>query len=271
MCVWQTDLAAVKQRVDVEKAERVLYVTDSGQAQHFQMVFKAAEKAGLYKPAETSLEHVPFGLVQGEDGKKFATRSGDTVKLKDLLDESVRRVQADLMEREGIEELSEEQENIANVVGISAVKYADLSLNRESNYKFSYDRMLALQGNTAPYMLYAYARVRSIVRKAGLGSQWPPQLEGAVSLQEEQEVELARNLVKFADVLVDVEKSLYVNRLCDYLYDTSVKFSRFYEACPVNKAESEEVKRSRLILAVVTARVLEQGLGLMGIKVLDKM
>jgi arginyl-tRNA synthetase len=276
-----TDLAAIKQRVGVEKADRVLYVTDAGQAQHFQMVFAAAAKANLVEASRTSLEHVPFGLVQGEDGKKFATRSGDTVKLKDLLDEAVRRVADDLRNRSDVvTELPEDLQNMCDVIGISAVKYADLQVNRESNYKFSYDRMLSLQGNTAPYMLYAYTRIRSICKNAVEGrkdvdwkaGEWPGlNLDAEVQLGAAEEIELARNLVKFTDVLRDVEQSLLPNRLCDYLFDTSQKFSRFYEKCSVNNAESEQVKQSRLVLCVVTGKVLERSLGLLGIDVLDKM
>ena len=275
-----TDLAAIRQRAQVEKADRVLYVTDSGQAQHFKMVFEAAKLAGLREDG-VSLEHVPFGLVQGEDGKKFATRSGDTVKLMDLLQESIRIASNDVggREVEGWEdgqELPEEFKRTAEIVGISAVKYADLSMNRESNYKFSYGRMLSLQGNTAPYMLYARARICSIVKKAsGIegveegGMTWPE--PAPVMLGEEAEIELARQLVKFGDILYDVEKELYPNRLCDYLFETSQKFSAFYESCSVIKAETEELKASRLTLAVTTAKVLTKGLGLLGIEVVDRL
>jgi arginyl-tRNA synthetase len=159
-----TDLAAIRHRVQMEveesgeKAERVLYITDAGQSQHFEMVFQAAKLANLV-PDNVSLEHVPFGLVQGEDGKKFATRSGDTVKLKDLLNESIRIAAEDLRSRPENQGNNEEGINkVAKIVGVGAVKYADLSMNRESNYRFSYERMLSLNGNTAPYMLYAYAR-----------------------------------------------------------------------------------------------------------------
>ena len=201
------------------------------------------------------------------------------MKLADLLDESVRIAKNDVGAREGYaegQELPEELQRTAEIVGIGAVKYADLCMNRESNYKFSYGRMLSLQGNTAPYMLYARARICSIVKKAcGLqveGRQemvWPEPAE--VFLEDDAEVELARQLVKFADVIYDVEKDLYPNRLCDYLFETSQKFSHFYENCSVIKAESEALKKSRLTLVVTTAKVLTKGLRLLGISVADRL
>jgi arginyl-tRNA synthetase len=229
-----TDLAAIKHRVqleDGEKADRVLYVTDAGQSQHFEMVFAAAEKANLI--GDASLEHVPFGLVQGEDGKKFATRSGDTVKLKDLLDESVRISSEDIRSRkeDPDAEFSENEKKVAQAVGIGAVKYADLSMNRVSNYKFSYERMLSLNGNTAPYMLYAYARICGIIRKAtdaedadGKEMEWPVSSE--IILSDDAEVQLVRNLVRLPDVLNEVEEDLYPNTLCDYLFQTSQLFNK---------------------------------------------
>jgi len=239
-----TDLAAIRQRVQMAKedggegADRVLYVTDAGQSQHFEMVFAAARKSG-FAPDGSRLEHVPFGLVQGEDGKKFATRSGDTVRLKDLLDEAVRIAGEDMLSRrsDGEEEgdgtaepLSEDEASVARTVGIGAVKYADLSMNRESNYRFSYGRMLSLNGNTAPYMLYAYARICGIVRRAtgqgeGTPVVWPEPAEKIV-VSDESERQLIRNLVKLPDVLGDVEADLYPNRLCDYLFETSQLFNK---------------------------------------------
>lgn len=253
-----TDLAAIRHRCTIEKADRVLYVTDAGQSQHFEMVFKVARLAN-YVPEHVSLEHVPFGLVQGEDGKKFATRSGDTVKLKDLLDTAVERAARDLGDRDGNSENAE-------LVGIAAVKYADLSMNRESNYRFSYDRMLSLNGNTAPYMLYAYARICGIIRKVG-------DLESSskVILNEPSEIELARNLVKLPDLLKSVENELYPNRLCDFLFDTSQKFNQFYENCSVNNAETEELKASRLTLCIATASTLQLLLNLLGIRVTERL
>jgi arginyl-tRNA synthetase len=231
-----TDMAAIRHRSQLaaedggEKANRVLYVTDSGQSQHFQMVFAAARLAE-FVPEGVSLEHVPFGLVQGEDGKKFATRSGDTVKLKDLLNESVRIAGEDLKSRNDKDD-SERIDRVAEIVGIGAVKYADLSMNRESNYRFSYERMLSLNGNTAPYMLYAYARICGIIRK-GSGQedaesiQWPETTE--IIISDDAELELIRNLVRLPDMLSEVERDLYPNKICDYLFETSQKFNKVSE------------------------------------------
>lgn len=230
-----TDLAAIRHRVNMarddggEKADRVLYVTDAGQSQHFEMVFRAAKLAN-FVPDGVSLEHVPFGLVQGEDGKKFATRSGDTVKLKDLLNESIHIAEKDLRSRlEGENSDDERIDTVSKIVGVGAVKYADLSMNRESNYRFSYERMLSLNGNTAPYMLYAYARICGIVRKAtgqenADSIEWPEASE--IIITEDAEFELIRNLVRLSDVLNEVETDLYPNRICDYLFETSQKFNK---------------------------------------------
>jgi arginyl-tRNA synthetase len=270
-----TDMAAIRHRTELEegeKADRVLYVTDAGQSQHFDMVFAAAKKAELV-PDNASLEHVPFGLVQGEDGKKFATRSGDTVKLKDLLDESVRIAGIDIRSRreDPEAELPDDVKHVVNTVGIGAVKYADLSMNRESNYKFSYARMLSLNGNTAPYMLYAYARICGIVRKAsGIeDGSWPE--ASKIILTDDAEVQLVRCLVRLPDILNEVENELYPNRLCDYLFETSQTFNKFYESCSVNNAETEELKASRLSLCTVSAGTIKLLMGLLGINVVERL
>lgn len=277
-----TDLAAIRHRTLLpadatgEQAERVLYVTDAGQSQHFEMVFQAAKMAG-FVPETASLEHVPFGLVQGEDGKKFATRSGETVKLKDLLHEAVRIAGEDLRARNSNAEQGylDKVDQIARIVGIGAVKYADLSLNRESNYRFSYSRMLSLNGNTAPYMLYVYARICGIIRKGSGqddqfgGVEWPAASDIVVS--HESELMLMRSLVKLPDLLKAVERDLYPNRICDYLFDTSQKFNQFYENCSVNNAESPELKASRLTLCIATAGTVRLLLGILGIEVVEKL
>lgn len=270
-----TDLAAVQHRVNTEKADRVVYVTDVGQSQHFKMVFEAAKKCGLISDGEHSLEHVPFGLVQGEDGKKFKTRSGDTVRLKDLLDEAVSRSEALIGEREGIsvDALSEKQKNIARVVGVGAVKYADLSMNRESNYRFSFDKMLSLQGNTAPYMLYAFARIQGIRRKAlsgGGGHESNIQVASGTLLMPE-ELALSKHLMKLEEVLSEVERNLYPNTLCEYLYELSSLFNKFYERCPVLKAETPELRDSRTVLCSLSADALKLSLDLLGIDVLEEL
>lgn len=266
-----TDLAAVRYRIRQEQVERIIYVTDAGQANHFAQVWQVARRAG-WIPEEIELVHVPFGLVQGEDGKKFKTRSGDTVRLRDLLDEAVLRARADLESRlqaEGRQESEEFIAHAAQVIGISAVKYADLSQNRTSNYIFSYDKMLSLQGNTAPYLLYAYVRVQGISRKGGidfqkLGADLP------VVLTDETELALAKHLLAFDETLSAVETELMPNRLCQYLFELSQKFNQFYDRCPILQAE-EPQRTTRLVLADLTARTIQLGLSLLGIQVLERM
>jgi arginyl-tRNA synthetase len=266
-----TDLAAIRYRIQQDQAQRLIYVTDAGQANHFAQVFQVARRAG-WIPAGLEITHVPFGLVQGEDGKKLKTRSGETVRLRDLLDEAVDRAQNDLETRLKEEERQESEEFIAHtakVVGISAVKYADLSQNRTSNYIFSYDKMLALQGNTAPYMLYAFVRIQGISRKGqidfdDLGSN------AQVILQEETEFTLAKHLLKLEEILAEVSQDLMPNSLCQYLFELSQKFNQFYDRCPVLQAE-DDIKTSRLVLCDLTARTLQRGLSLLGIQVLERM
>ena len=265
-----TDLAAIRYRIEKDGAGRIIYVTDAGQANHFAQVFQVAKRAG-WVPETVELVHVPFGLVLGKDGGKIKTRSGDTVRLRDLLDEAIARAKQDLIERLQEKERSESDEfvaEVARVVGLSAVKYADLSLNRTTNYRFSYDKMLQLEGNTAPYMLYAYARIRSILRKAGIEDDGP--FNAAVTLNEGSEIALAKCLFQLEDAILDVERELLPNRLCSYLYELSQKFNQFYDLCPVVKAE-EPARSSRLVLADLTARTLKLGLSLLGIKVLERM
>jgi arginyl-tRNA synthetase len=266
-----TDLAAIRYRTQQDEADRVLYVVDAGQGNHFAQVFQVAEKAG-WVPESVELTHVPFGVVQGEDGKKFKTRSGETVRLKDLLDEAVDRARADLEKRiqeEGRDESEEFIQNVAEKVGIGAVKYADLSQNRTSNYIFSYDKMLALQGNTAPYMLYAYVRVQGISRKGGIDFEHLP-ADAKVHLEDETEFALARHLLQLDEVLDEVAADLFPNRLCQYLFELSQKFNQFYDRCSVLQAE-EPQRTSRLILCHLTARTLKLGLSLLGIEVLERM
>jgi arginyl-tRNA synthetase len=269
-----TDLAALCYRIQKDEAKRIIYVTDAGQTNHFAQFFQVARKAG-WVPDDVELVHVPFGLVLGEDGKKFKTRSGDTVKLRDLLDEAVIRARADL-ERRLQEEEREETEafisKVAQVVGISAVKYADLSQNRTSDYIFSYDKMLDLRGNTAPYMLYAYARIQGISRKAGINfSELGENVQ--VLLQHETESALAKYLLLLDEVISSVEQELLPNRLGEYLYELSKKFNQFYDRNQgVRVLETEEpLRTSRLVLCDLTARTLKLGLSLLGIPVLERM
>jgi len=275
-----TDLAAIKHRAEQEEADRVLYVTDQGQSSHFEQVFKIARLAKL-APEGVSFEHVPFGLVLGEDGKKFKTRSGETVKLVALLDEAKSRARKDILARieaEGRTEEDEFVERVANAVGIGAVKYADLTMNRNSNYRFSFDKMLALNGNTAPYMMYAYARIRGIQRKAAtkladsLGDLSSEALAAqTLVLESPAELKLARQLLKLSEVLTDVERNLLPSNLCEYIYDLAGSFNQFYENCPVIAAESDELKRSRLALCSLTASVLQLSLRLLGIETLERL
>ena len=268
-----TDLAAIRYRFAPgpggDGASRVIYVTDAGQANHFAGVFQVAQRAG-WIPSHCSVEHVPFGLVQGDDGKKLKTRSGDTVRLKDLLDEAVERTEADLRQRLADEQRSEDEafiQQVATSVGLAAVKYADLSTNRITNYQFSFDRMLALTGNTAPYLLYAVVRIAGIARKGGdLGA-------GAVAsltFSEVPEWALVRELLKFDGVIAEVEQELLPNRLCNYLFELSQVFNRFYDQVPVLKAE-EPFRSSRLALCRLTTDTLSLGLGLLGIPTLERM
>ncbi|QNI90111.1 arginine--tRNA ligase [Synechococcus sp. ROS8604] len=267
-----TDLAAIRYRFaqnpEGDGARRVIYVTDAGQANHFAGVFQVAKRAN-WIPEDGRLEHVPFGLVQGEDGKKLKTRSGDTVRLRDLLDEAVERAEADLrrrLEEEGRHEDDQFIEHVAGTVGLAAVKYADLSQNRITNYQFSFDRMLALQGNTAPYLLYAVVRIAGIARKGG-------DLEvdaGMLQFSEPQEWALVRELLKFDAVIAEVEEELLPNRLCSYLFELSQVFNRFYDQVPVLKAEGKSLS-SRLALCRLTADTLKSGLGLLGISTLERM
>jgi len=266
-----TDLAALRYRIEQDKADRIIYVTDAGQANHFAQVFQVARRAGwLIK--EIEVVHIPFGLVQGEDGKKLKTRSGETVRLRDLLDEAIARARADLearLQAEGREETEEFKAHVAQVIGLSAVKYADLSQNRNSNYIFSFDKMLSLQGNTAPYLLYAYARIQSISRKGEIDFQ-RLEANAKILLQQETELALGKHLLQLSEVLTDVERDLLPNRLCQYLYELSQKFNQFFEQCPVLWSE-EPVRTSRLVLCDLTARTLKLGLSLLGIGVLERM
>jgi len=266
-----TDLAALRYRIRQDRANRIIYVTDAGQANHFAQVFQVAQRAG-WIPDDVQLEHVPFGLVLGEDGKKLKTRSGETVRLRDLLDEAIVRARTDVESRlkeEGRVETEEFKEHVAKVIGISAVKYADLSQNRTSNYVFSYDKMLALQGNTAPYMLYAYVRIQGISRKGQINFE---QLgaDAKILLQAETELTLAKHLLQLSKIIGYVEEDLLPNRLCQYLFELSQKFNQFYDRCPVLQAE-EPLRSSRLALCDLTARTLKLGLSLLGIPVLERM
>jgi arginyl-tRNA synthetase len=262
-----TDLAAVRHRVG-SGAQRILYVVDGGQGQHLQMVFAVARMAG-WLPEGVEATHVGFGLVLGEDGKRLRTRSGENVRLQDLLDEAVERARVFLEVRadERGEPLPDDADRIAEVVGIGAVVYADLSQNRQSNYTFSFDRMLSLKGNTAPYLQYAYARIQSILREAGWAGAAPVDLD--VELAAPQEVDLARALVALPDVLERVATEYAPNHLAAHLFELAQRYNQLYEHCPVLKAP-EPARTSRLALCAATARSLELGLRLLGIEVVER-
>ncbi len=259
-----TDLAALRQRATELGAQRLVYVTDARQRQHFQMVFATARAAGWLR-ADVRLEHVVFGSVLGEDGKPFKTRSGDTVRLAELLDEAEQRALAVVVEKNPELEPAE-RTRVAHAVGIGAIKYADLASDRVKDYVFSWPRMLAMDGNTAPYLQYAYARIRSIFRKAGVDAA----PAAPVTLREPAERALVLQLLGFESVVDAVGRTLEPHRLCGYLYDVATAFSGFYEACPVLSAEPA-VRDSRLVLCELTARTLAVGLGLLGIEPVERM
>lgn len=277
-----TDLAAIRYRVNEDKADRIVYVTDVGQSLHFEQIFAVARKAG-FLPDSVQVQHVAFGLVQGEDGKKFKTRSGAAPKLAELLDEARDRVRKELERRaetapdagqEAPEPQSEEEmARISELIGIAAVKYADLKNNRTSNYKFSFDKMVKLEGDTAPYIMYAYARVQGIYRTAaeaasGGDAELPQNIE--FTFVKDQERALAKNLLRLPEVLTELERDLMPNNLCEFVLGLTVRFNQFYEECPVLHAETQQLKNSRLALCQISADVLKLCLGLLGIPTLDR-
>lgn len=261
-----SDLAALRYRQQTLGANRILYFVDQRQALHFQQIFAVAKLAGFVK-TDTELAHLGFGTMNGPDGKPFKTRDGGTVKLIDLLDEAEQRALA-LVREKNPEQDEAALRTIAGTVGIASVKYADLSKNRSSDYIFNFDQMLSFEGNTAPYLLYAYTRVASIFRKAEIN---PDTLSGELLIQAEQEQELGNKLLQFAEVLEAVSQKGLPNLLCNYLYELAGTFSSFYENCPVLSAETEALKQSRLQLSWLTARTLKTGLALLGISTLERM
>jgi arginyl-tRNA synthetase len=263
-----TDLATLEYRLTQWNPDVIIYVTDGRQQLHFQQLFAIFR---LWHPqARTRLEHVWFGAILGEDGRPFKTRSGDTIKLTDLLDEAEERAFQVVSEKNP--DLSEEERRtIGRIVGIGAVKYADLLPNRQSDYVFSWDKMLAFNGNTAPYLLYAYTRIRSILRKADAGEASAGSVADAtLALNAPQELVLGKHLLNFGLVLEAVAAECRPNYLCNYLYELAGKFTSFYENCPVLKASDAE-RKSRLALCELTGRVLKQGLEVLGLETPDKM
>ncbi|WP_323116853.1 arginine--tRNA ligase [Klebsiella quasivariicola] len=262
-----TDIACAKYRYETLHADRVLYYIDSRQHQHLMQAWTIVRKAG-YVPDAVPLEHHMFGMMLGKDGKPFKTRAGGTVKLADLLDEALERARR-LVAEKNPDMPADELENLAKVVGIGAVKYADLSKNRTTDYVFDWDNMLAFEGNTAPYMQYAYTRVLSVFRKAGIDEN--ALIDAPVVIAEDREAQLAARLLQFEETLSVVAREGTPHVMCAYLYDLAGLFSGFYEHCPILSAESEETRNSRLKLALLTAKTLKLGLDTLGIETVERM
>jgi arginyl-tRNA synthetase len=262
-----TDLAALRYRVEQLQADRILYFIDARQSLHMKQVFTTGRKAQFVPPG-VSLEHHAFGTMMGSDGRPFKTRSGGTVKLAELLVEAEQR--ATKLVREKNSELSDtEIQSIARKVGIGAIKYADLSKTRTNDYIFDWDAMLSFEGNTAPYLQYAYTRIRSIFRKAQIDSEL---FSAPIIIGDSHEKQLALKLLQFNDTLNQVAADCYPHTLCSYLYELASQFMSFYEHCPILKdGVPQEIADSRLQLSALSAQVLAQGLELLGIEVMEKM
>ncbi len=252
-----TDLAGFRYRVEHDKADRIIIVTDMGQATHFKMIHDAAVKGGFINPNRTKFDHVPFGLVLSPEGTKFKTREGETVRLTDLLDESILTAKK-LLEERNIDDLDE----ASKILGIGSVKYADLSCNRIKDYTFSFERMLKFEGNTAAFILYAYVRIQSLQRKLGAPET------GTITLSHPAEIALALHLRRFGEALKCMDEELLPNRLTDYLFHLAEKFHSFFRDCRI---EGSEVATSRLLLCNLTANILKTGLSILGIKTLSRM
>lgn len=262
-----TDLAALRHRVRDLGCTRLVYVVGAPQKQHFEMIFAVAKMAGWITEGVLA-EHTPFGSILGEDGKMFKTRSGDTVKLTDLLEEALKRAY-DIVSEKSPELPEEDKRRIAHAIGIGALKYVDLSNDRIKDYVFSWERMLAFEGNTAPYLQNAYVRIKGIFRKAAEQGVKPADAPTPLSAPEERA--LAVELLKLPDVIAQVSRSLEPHRLCTYLYGLASLFHSFYEKCPVLGAPDESTKRGRLALCGTVADTLALGLSLLGIETVDQM
>jgi len=262
-----TDIAAAKYRYETLKANRALVFSDTRQSQHMQQAWLITRKAG-YVPDSFQLEHKNFGMMLGKDGKPFKTRSGDTVKLADLLDEAIERAGV-LISQKSTALSEQEKADVIEAVGIGSVKYADLSKNRTTDYVFDWDNMLSFEGNTAPYMQYAYTRIRSIFNRSQIDLSEVEQ--ATLSITDEKERALAIKLLQFEEAVQVVGKEGTPHVLCAYLYELAGVFSSFYEHCPILNNDDQQVKLSRLKLALLTERTLKQGLDLLGIKTVEKM
>lgn len=261
-----TDIACLKYRYEHLHAERIIYYTDSRQHQHLKQVWAIARKAG-YLPDTVALEHHAFGMMLGKDGRPFKTRAGGTIRLAALLDEAHQRALA-LVQSKNPTMNAVELAKLAEIIGIGAIKYADLSKNRTTDYIFDWDNMLAFEGNTAPYLLYAYTRVIGIFRKAEVDEH---SLGGTIQLNESRETSLCARLLQFEETISQVAREGLPHLLCAYLYDVAGLFSVFYEHCPILNQTDHAIRQSRLRLAALTARTLKQGLSLLGIETVDRM
>lgn len=262
-----TDLAAIDYRCHQLKADRILYVVDARQSLHFQQIFALAVKAGFATP-NTQLEHIDFGMILNKAGKPFKSRDGGVTKLIDLLNEAQHRATT-LIAEKNPELSATECQTMAKTIGIAAVKYADLSKNRISDYIFDWDTMLSFEGNTAPYLLYANTRIHSLLRKANVPTSALHQVHFIFT--EVQELALAKHLLLFSEVVLNCAQKAVPHLLCTYLYELAGLFSSFYEACPILSADDSAHKNSRLKLAALTSKILEQGLNLLGIPTLTRM
>ena len=264
-----TDLATIAYRMKLWKPDSILYVVDHRQSEHFDKLFAAARKWGF---EDVEFQHVSFGTVLGEDGRPFKTRSGDTVGLESLLDEAESKAFEALRDNNLASDFDNiQRRHIANVIGIAALKYADLSHNRTSDYVFSYDKMLSLRGNTATYCQYAYARTQSIFSRSGIDIAKLQATESNIQITQPAEHALAIQLLRFPEALASVAEDYRPNHLTNYLFELANRFSTFFEECPVLKAESVQLKHSRLLLCELIGRVLKQGLALLGIQVVERM
>lgn len=262
-----TDMASLKHRVEVEKGKWLIYVTDAGQSQHFSMVFAACQLAKYYDPEKVRVDHVPFGLVLRADGKKFQTRAGDTERLIDLLQSAINKAKEILIARNYTDVSDEQLDHMATVLGINAIKYADLANNRVNDYVFSLDKMLQFEGNTAAFLCYAYVRIQSLKRKVGVNIN-ELLTTNKIILQTPEEIELGVQLLQFPETINNFTAELMPNRLTEYLYHLAEKFHVFFHNCRV---EGVAEQNSRILLCEAVSRVLAQGLDLLGLKPLEKM
>ncbi|XP_042230937.1 arginine--tRNA ligase, cytoplasmic-like isoform X2 [Homarus americanus] len=273
-----SDMACIKNRIEEEKGDWLIYVTDAGQSQHFKSFLACAKKAGIYDLSKTRVDHVVFGVVLGEDKKKFKTRSGDTVRLVELLDEGLQRSEEKLKEKDRHKVLSEEEFTKArNAVAYGCIKYADLCHDRSRDYIFSFDRMLDFRGNTAAYLLYALTRIRSIARTAGVNRESivAEARKKPIDLDHEKEWKLSRTILRLPDVLVRITEDLYLHPLCEYLYEVSTVFTEFYDNCYcIEKDDTGKIVKiniGRLMLCEAAAQVMEKCFAILGIETVEKM